>query len=92
MSDVASFTLLYSEFFPALYHFTLLLLHMSGNTEKQEVRYAGSAPVDVFWGEKMQDYWGRGGHFNHRNFQIGPSNLRFFSSQQVSYSIALETD
>lgn len=33
MRDVASFTLLYSEFCPALYHFTLLLLHMSGNTE-----------------------------------------------------------
>ena len=66
--------------------------HVREHRKQQEVRYASSAPVNVFWGEKKQDYWGRGGHFNHRNFQIGPSNLRCFSSQQVSYSIALETD
>lgn len=25
-----------------------------------------------------QDYWTREGHFSHKNFQIVPSNLRFF--------------
>lgn len=39
-----------------------------------------------------QDYWTREGHFSHGNFHIGPSNLRFFSSQQVSYLVASETN
>lgn len=68
--------------------------HVREHREQQEVRYAGSAPAMFFGGkEKKQDYWEKEGHFNHGNFQIGPSNLRSFSSQQVSYYlIASETN
>lgn len=38
----------------------------------------------LFGGKIKQDYWEREGHSGHRNSQIGPSNLRFSSSQQVS--------
>jgi len=89
MSDVASFTVLYSEFFPALYHFTLLLLHMSGNTESNRKSGMLAQPQWMFFGGRKSRIIGEEEViFTTETSRLGPAT----SNQQVSYSITLETD
>lgn len=93
-AHVVSFTRLYSELCLALYHFTVLLLRVSGITDSErksgmlaQPQWMGSPPTPWRWGWGKEDYWTREGQFSRRNSRVGPGNLRFFSkSAGVSFN------
>lgn len=86
---------IHSAFILGYFMHCIILLCSSSTCQGTQHRKSGmlAQPQRICsLGGGRQAYWTRKGHFSHRNFQIGPSNLRFFLSQQVSYLIASEAN